>query len=492
MKRLSISVIFLAATWTLAAADTNAVKAAAPTERREGNRFLFVVETSLGMARLDHGGRQAVVDLIYTGIAGQMREGDTFAIWNFNDNVFAGIYPMQTWTPDDKELASSAGLFLKGCPYVKKGSYEKALKEVGGLIDGIRDVNVFIVSDPASRPPNDILGRGTSRTFATTAKQAREKKQPVITTVVGRNGGISNVLVTVATDPIRLPAYAIPEHPKPAPVPVVKAPAPRIRKDPIIITNSKQPLYVPPPKPKLGEVISGSADISYLSSLRTNAPATAGNPPSVPASTVPLPAKQEPISENSNSPRRVMIIKTAEPSLKTNTAVSAKPSDSTNAQASANRTEPQTNVLAAGNPTPPMANATTKEIPSVIVKPTAPIATFASAENNGRQKSSETANGIAPSQPRPAEASSFVPPVKVSARENSKPLEQTMERESETKPALAMAPIVPGQDRLFSPVAMIVIGSLLLLLAGTLALLAMHFFRRPPQPTFITQSMDHP
>src|SRR3954463_7212557 len=99
MKTLSISVIFLAATWTLAAAGTNAVKTAAQPDQSIGNRFLFVVETSPGMARLDHGGRQAVVDLIYTGIAGQMRKGDTFAIWNFNDQVFAGAYPMQIWRP---------------------------------------------------------------------------------------------------------------------------------------------------------------------------------------------------------------------------------------------------------------------------------------------------------------------------------------------------------------------------------------------------------
>ena len=54
--------------------------------------------------------------MIYTGLDGQMREGDTFAVWNFNEQVFAGIYPMQVWKPDDTELASSAGLFLKSCP----------------------------------------------------------------------------------------------------------------------------------------------------------------------------------------------------------------------------------------------------------------------------------------------------------------------------------------------------------------------------------------
>jgi len=53
-----------------------------------------------------------------------------------------------------------------------------------------------------------------------------------------------------------------------------------------------------------------------------------------------------------------------------------------------------------------------------------------------------------------------------------------------------MAPVVSAQDRTFSPLAMIVIGTLMLLLALTLALLTMHFFRRPADASFITQSMD--
>jgi hypothetical protein len=208
-----------------------------------------------------------------------------------------------------KNSQVARGLFLKDCPYDKKGSYEKAVKEVAGLMKDIRDVNVFIVSDPATRPPNDILGPGTSRTFATTAKKARDKKQPVITTIVARNGGVSNLSVTVASDPIRLPVYAIQEHPKPAPTPVVKAPAPRIRKDPIIITNAKQPLYVPPPKPKLGEVISGSADISYLSSLQTNAPTAPDATLAPVTSNASSATKQDPLIRSTNSPGRVMIIK---------------------------------------------------------------------------------------------------------------------------------------------------------------------------------------
>ena len=39
-----------------------------------GNRFLFVVDTSSAMARLEHGGRQAVFDLVYGAARQHMQQ----------------------------------------------------------------------------------------------------------------------------------------------------------------------------------------------------------------------------------------------------------------------------------------------------------------------------------------------------------------------------------------------------------------------------------
>src|SRR5687768_3830984 len=70
-----------------------------PPPRPDGNRFLFILETSSGMNQLEHGGRQAIFDLIYSGVDGRMRRGDTFGVWTFNGGVHSGIVPMQTWDP---------------------------------------------------------------------------------------------------------------------------------------------------------------------------------------------------------------------------------------------------------------------------------------------------------------------------------------------------------------------------------------------------------
>src|SRR5213593_2059924 len=105
--------------WLLAMA----VAMAAPTKAvPEGERFLFVVETSTGMEAFDHAGRQAVFDSIFSGVGGRMQPGDTFGLWTFSDELRGGVYPMQVWTPEKKlQLASQTGVFLGNQKYEHKG-----------------------------------------------------------------------------------------------------------------------------------------------------------------------------------------------------------------------------------------------------------------------------------------------------------------------------------------------------------------------------------
>src|SRR5688572_27973542 len=96
-----------------------------------GNRFLFILETSLPMSRLEHGGRQAVFDLIYSGVEGRMRTGDTYGVWTFNEQHSAGVYPMQTWEAQKNlEHASFLGRFLKTQNYAKDGDFTNVLKQL--------------------------------------------------------------------------------------------------------------------------------------------------------------------------------------------------------------------------------------------------------------------------------------------------------------------------------------------------------------------------
>src|SRR5215204_2115263 len=113
-----------------------------------GNRFLFILETSAAMNGLEHGGRQAIFDLIYSAVDGRMRNGDTYGIWTFSDQPYIGFYPMQIWDGQrNLEHASSAGRFLKIQKYEKGGNLTNLLQQVQAVLRVAKDLNVFIVTD---------------------------------------------------------------------------------------------------------------------------------------------------------------------------------------------------------------------------------------------------------------------------------------------------------------------------------------------------------
>src|SRR4026207_1131350 len=127
-------------------ATAMAAPATAPKPAPPGNRFLFILETSAGMSRLEHGGRQAIFDLIYSGVDGRMRKGDTYGIWTFNEQVFAGVYPMQTWDGQrNLEHAASAGRYLKAQRYEKEGTSTNLINQLQAVLRVAKDLSVFIV-----------------------------------------------------------------------------------------------------------------------------------------------------------------------------------------------------------------------------------------------------------------------------------------------------------------------------------------------------------
>ena len=82
-------------------AQTNTAKAAPPS-----NRCLLIVETSRSMQRRADAVLKTVQDLLTSGLSGQLRQGDTLGLWTFNEDLYAGRFPLQTWSPAGAERTS--------------------------------------------------------------------------------------------------------------------------------------------------------------------------------------------------------------------------------------------------------------------------------------------------------------------------------------------------------------------------------------------------
>jgi hypothetical protein len=189
----------------------------------QGNRFLFILETSSGMTRLEHGGRQAVFDLIYSGVDGRMRRGDTYGIWPFNEQIFSGLVPMQTWDPQKRlEQASAVGRYLRTHKYEKDGNFELLMKQIHAVVRGAKDVNIFVVTDGNTAFAGTAFDQVINAGFESNRMQVQVAKKPLVVTLVARQGVFTAASVTAAGDKIELAELAPVTNAVPE---VVEAPA---------------------------------------------------------------------------------------------------------------------------------------------------------------------------------------------------------------------------------------------------------------------------
>ena len=245
------------ALWMVLATAMAAPQPSKPTKppKPVGNRFLFILETSSGMTKLEHGGRQAIFDLIYSGVDGRMRRGDTYGIWPFNAQVFSGLVPMQTWDPQKRlEQASAVGRYLRSHKYEKDGNFPLLMKQIDSVVRGAQDVNIFVVTDGNTAFAGTAFDQLINAGFETNRMQVQGAKKPLVVTLVARQGAFTAASVTPAGDRIEL-----------AELPPVTNAVPEVAEVPAGISTPGKPV---------GQVLSQSdVEAERKAAQATNAPA---------------------------------------------------------------------------------------------------------------------------------------------------------------------------------------------------------------------------
>jgi hypothetical protein len=113
------------------------------------NRCLLVVETSRAMQRQSEGVLQIVRDMLRSGLSGQLRGGDTLGVWTYNDGLYAGRFPLQTWSPEaQKDITQRVLTFLKDQKYEQQASLDKVLPALSRLVKDSPLITVILISSP--------------------------------------------------------------------------------------------------------------------------------------------------------------------------------------------------------------------------------------------------------------------------------------------------------------------------------------------------------
>ena len=246
-------------------ASTSASKAAA-----DGGRFLFVVKTTSSMRRIETASRQAVFDMIFTGLHGYMRSGDSFGLWTFNEQTQAGDFPMQVWDAQSPmDPATRAASHLRAQRYSGDSDTSELILKLQSVIGAVRNVTIFIVTDASTQFEGTSFDEAINSTIQRQAKEQTRAKKPFITTLVARDGNVTSAFVTLAGQAITLP-----ERPSP----------PLVQKS----TPPADPKAAPAPVPQRGKIIE------FVAKTNPPTPVTGSNSLAPGVDTVKTPSVPQP------------------------------------------------------------------------------------------------------------------------------------------------------------------------------------------------------
>lgn len=175
-----------------------------------GNRYLFIVETSRAMERRSAGLQKTIGDLLQSDLNGQMQKYDTLGLWTFNQNLFAGQFPLQMWSSNGKkEITTGVQAFLKQQKFEKQSDLEKVIPSMQGVISNSDLITVVLLTSGDHKlqgTPFDVPINDSYQLWATEQQKAR---MPFVTVLRAKRGKIFDYVVSPAQWPLQIPPLPV-------------------------------------------------------------------------------------------------------------------------------------------------------------------------------------------------------------------------------------------------------------------------------------------
>jgi hypothetical protein len=227
-------------------AQTNSPAVSGPS-----NRYLLIMDTSRAMQARADAAVQAAQDLLVSAMGGQLRRGDTIGVWTYDQELKAGKFPLQAWTPETHRAVGMRILqFLREQKYEKRASLDKILPAVEGVIKDSKFITVILISDGGQKIHGTPFDDRINRFYKLWHRQQQAAHMPFVTVLRARDGVITDHTVNSAPWPVEMPPLpaelaqlAPPAAPERKPAPVQK-PAPAA-----LIFSGKKPESIQPTKP---------------------------------------------------------------------------------------------------------------------------------------------------------------------------------------------------------------------------------------------------
>ena len=238
-------------------------------------RYLIIIETSAAMQKRSTNVLRSVDQLLTSSLAGQLHRGDTIGMWTYNNELHAGAFPLQRWTPTaGKEIMLATVQFVHELTYSKQARLAPVMTQLTKVVADSDKITVILISDGSESPTGTPFDRQIAEAFKLNNAEQRRQAMPFVTILRAAKGEFVSFKVNTPPWPIELPAYpGEPASVTPAPTEITPPP-PKAK-------------VTAPVKPVTPAVVSEPLPVTpHTNSSATNVVAVAVELPTNPAPTV--------------------------------------------------------------------------------------------------------------------------------------------------------------------------------------------------------------
>jgi hypothetical protein len=443
---------------------------------KPSGRYLLIVETSTSMRRRAGAVQDAARSMLRSGLNGQLRPGDTLGLWTFNEELYAGRFPLRLWTPESREeIAQAIVEFLKKQRYEKQARVESIFPELQQVINSSETITVLLISTGESEMKGTPFDQQINATYAQWRREMQRMQTPFITVLRARNGQMASHVVSMAPWPVEFPPF-LPEPKTIAATPPLSA-IPARRAEPLQAPKRVAPIILDMSKPP--------AEPAKEAAQPEAAKAGQGLPPLTPASeTTALKVDRTETSAAST----ISTVPVTEPKVEPPpVAPPPKPAAAPSPVAA-----PTANAMAKAEPRQPLEQKATKvETEPAMVQPAEAVATPLEkpAPPSPPPKAPEPAAPPAPEVQPTATPTAAPEPDNVPADSGASVRSPTA--------TSAPPPLAPGQAAVTTPAGAVsstkklfISAAVLLAVVAGLFILLLRRARSAPRASLITRSME--
>ncbi|MBL6763969.1 MAG: hypothetical protein ISQ14_03365 [Verrucomicrobiae bacterium] len=200
MRRIPLAIL------TVLLALLSQVATAQPAPLTPDCRYLFIVDTSLSMTRLQESTATSISRMVETGLDGQMTPGEVFTIWTFNEDVQQHEFPLTSWSPERGEAMSSrVGEFLRSRRFRRTSNMRSFINAVYEAKRSCPRLAVFLISNGEEVIVGTPFDRNINVSYGRRFEELRSTRVPFLTVLMCQNGEIVSWAAQAANETVDLP-----------------------------------------------------------------------------------------------------------------------------------------------------------------------------------------------------------------------------------------------------------------------------------------------